>query len=245
MLRTSSKLHSVKGLRQGLGSETAMARYRTGMRGISLLFVLSAFCCILFASCVARKAELPSFEGVDPKEVLAQRENIRSIEATIYIEFEKDGSVMKGDGVLRLTQESLDLQIYSLGFLVAEVTSNGTVARSDPPIEKGRLFMLIEGLKSSFFWWSVKNPEIRDYHGSYRVSNSWRRLILDKKTMMPEKQTIDLEDGRQLTTYYEDPALMDGIWFPSSMRMELSGHSVSLKVKTLSVNQRAADNRTL
>lgn len=207
-----------------------------------ILCMLCALCCLSFTSCAIKKVEIPTLEGVDPKEMLAAKGGIRSIESTLYIEFEKDGSIMKGDGVFRLTADSLDLQVYSLGFLVAEVTSNSEVTRSNPPIDKGRLFMLVDGLRNSFFWWSIRNPVIREDHGQYRVSNSWRRLFLNKRTMMPEKQIIDLEGGRQLTAYYDEPALMDGIWFPSKMRLELSGQSVSLKIKTLSFDPQSRDN---
>ncbi|HWR58461.1 MAG TPA: hypothetical protein VN328_06205 [Thermodesulfovibrionales bacterium] len=197
---------------------------------------LSAVCCLLLLSCATRKIEVPVREGIGPREMLAERESLTSLESTLHIEFERDGSVMQGDAVLRLNRDSLDLQIYSLGFLVAEVISDGRVTRSNPPIDRSRLLMVIEGLRNSFFWWSVKNPTIKDDHDTYRVSNSWRRLSLDKKTLMPEKQIIELEGGRELTVYYDEPAFMGGIWFPSKMRIELSSQSVSVRIKTLSFN---------
>jgi hypothetical protein len=45
-----------------------------------------------------------------------------------------------------------------------------------------------------------------------------------------------LDEGRQLTVYYDEPALMGGMWFPSKMKIELSSQSVSLRIKTLSFN---------
>lgn len=198
--------------------------------------LVSAVCFALLLSCATKKIEIPVYEGVDPKEVLAEKDNIKSLESTFHIEFERDGNLMKGDAVLRMTQDSLDLQVYSLGFLVGEVMSNGTVMRSDPPVERNKLLILIDGIRNSFFWWSLKNAGIRDYRDTYRVSNSWRRLFLNKKTMMPEKQIIELEGGKELVVNYEDPDLIDGIWFPSRMRIALSKQSVSLKIKTLSFN---------
>ncbi len=247
MLKIFSKLFFADGESKSPGHEipalSVTLTYRWGaMNAGGVYSLLSAICCLLLVSCAARKVEIPTFEGVDPRVILAEKENIRSLESTLYIEFEKDGSVMKGDGVLRLTPDSLDLQVYSLGFLVAEVSSNGTVTRSNPPIEKSRLLMLIDGLRNSFFWWSVRNPVIRDYNDTYRVSNSWKKLFLDKKTMMPVKQIIELEGGRELTAYYEEPALMDGIWFPSRMRLELLSQSVSLRIKTLSLGPETQDD---
>jgi hypothetical protein len=222
-----------------------VARQQCGrIGGWTVRGLLSYICLVLLMSCATKKIEIPVYEGVDPREFLAEKENIRSLESTFHIEFERDGNLMKGDAVLRLTPDSLDLQVYSLGFLVGEVTSNGTVMRSDPPLERNKLLILIDGIRNSFFWWSLKNAGIRDNHDTYRVSNSWRRLFLNKKTMMPEKQIIDLEGGKELVVNYEDPDLIDGIWFPSRMRIALSNQSVNLKIKTLSFNPGPDDAET-
>jgi len=200
---------------------------------LSASFILCAALSFLFISCATKRLEIPTYEGIDPKAVLAERERIKELESTFSIEFEKEGSVMKGDGALRLTPDSLDLQVYSLGFLVAEISSNSGVTSCNPPIDRNKLSLLVDGLRNSFFWWSVKNPDIRDDHGAYRVSNSWKKVFIDKKTMMPLKQTIELDEGKQLEVLYEEPAFMDGIWFPSKMRIALSHQSVNLRIETL------------
>lgn len=193
--------------------------------------------CLLFSSCAVKRVEIPTYEGVDLLSVLKEKGEAKAIEANFSIEFEKDGSIMKGDAVLRLTPDTLDLQVYSLGFLVAEVTSNGGGTRSTPPIDKNRLSMLVDGIRNSFFWWSVKNPEIREDGDVYRVANSWRRLFLNRKTLMPEKQIIELEEGRRLTVLYDAPVLMEAGWVPSKMRIELLNQSVNLKIKALSITE--------
>jgi hypothetical protein len=192
---------------------------------------------LLFLSCVTKKVEIPTYDGVDPRTVLEEREHIKVLESTFSIEFEKEGNIMNGEGALRLTPDSLDLQVYSLGFLVAEVSSNSTETRCDPPLDRNRLSLLVDGLRNSFFWWSVKNPDIRDDQDTYRVSNSWKRVFIDKKTMMPLRQTIELEEGMQLEVLYGDPAFMDGVWFPSKMRIALSHQSVNLTIETLTVKE--------
>jgi hypothetical protein len=55
--------------------------------------------------------------------------------------------------------------------------------------------------------------------------------------MMPEKQVIELDDGRQLTVFYEEPVLMDGGWFPSRMRIELSNQTLRLSIKAISFKE--------
>ena len=211
---------------------------RTGCAlSLSASFILCAVLSLLFTSCATKKLEIPTYEGVDPKVILEEREHIKMLESTFSIEFEKEGSVMKGEGALRLTPDSLDLQVYSFGFLVAEVSSNSTATSSNPPIDRNKLSLLVEGLRNSFFWWSVKNPDIRDDHGTYRVSNSWKKVFIDKKTMMPLRQTIELDEGRQLDVKYEGPAFLDGVWFPSKMRIALSHQSVNLTIETLSLKE--------
>lgn len=192
---------------------------------------------VLLISCAPKRVEIPTYEGLDPRDVLSSKESVKAIEATFSIEFEKDESRMRGDAVLRLTPDSLDLQVYSLGFLVAEVTSNDTVTRSNPPVDRNRLWMLVDGIRNSFFWWSIKDPSLDGDDDGYRISNSWRKLFINKRTMMPEKQVIELDDGRQLTVFYEEPVLMDGGWFPSRMRIELSNQTLRLSIKAISFKE--------
>lgn len=209
-----------------------------------------AVSCILFsallflASCATKRVEIPTYEGVDLRDELNKRNDVKSIKSTfsISIDFERDRGVIKGDAVLLITPDVFDLQVYSSGFLVADIRSIDNVTKSNPPINKNRLLMLVEGLRNSFFWWSLKGYDIRDNNDKYLVSNSWRMLIIDKKTIMPEKQIIELEEGRQLKVFYEEPNLFDDIWFPSGMKIELSSQSVKLKIETLSVNQDNAVN---
>ncbi len=206
-------------------------------RGKSLRAVFCILGCLLLflVSCAPKRVEIPTYEGIELRDVLSSKESIKTIEATSSLEFEKDGSIMRGEASMRLTPESLDLQVYSFGFLVAEVTSDRTLTRSDPPMESNKLSMLVDGIRNSFFWWSIKDPEVETNESQYRVTNSWKRIFINKKTMMPEKQILELENGRQLTILYEEPELMDGGWFPSRMRIELSGRVLSLRIKTLSI----------
>jgi len=225
--RTSNTCHTLPH-REGRGRGGLF-----GGPGVVCLILSSLFFVLL--SCAPKRVEVPRFEG-GLKELLAGREDIRSISSTFSIEFDRDGNTIRGDGVLWLTSDTLDLQVYSLGFLVAEVTSNNGSTTSNPSFDRKRLTMLVDGLRNSFFWWSIKDPEISEEGDAYYISNSWRRLSLNRETMMPVKQVIELEDGLRLDIYYDEPALIDGIWFPSGMRVEFSRYSVNIRVKTLSLN---------
>lgn len=192
----------------------------------------------LLVSCTAKRAEMPSYEGVELKDMLAEMRNISSVKSTFSIEFEKTGNSINGDAVLSILPDAMDLQVYSHGFLVAEVTSRGAFTGSIPPLEKKKLSMLIDGIRGSFLWWQIKDYDVRDENGAYLVANSWRKVLINKKTLLPEKQTLELEDGKQVNIFYEEPEWIDGTWFPAKMHIELSNQSVNINIKTLSVNGR-------
>ena len=221
VLRSFSKSFLPRGKRRGAGDRA--------------LFCILCILFFLFLSCSTKRVEIPTYEGIDPREELAKRDNIKSIRSTFSIEFERDGGVIKGDAVLQLTPEALTLRIYSLGFPVVEVISNETITKSDPPMDRNRIEMLVDGIRNSFFWWSIKDYAIEESEKTYRLSNSWRRLFLDKRTLLPDKQIIELEDGKELNILYEEPDQIGGVWFPSKMRIGLSRYSVSLRIKTLTV----------
>ncbi len=123
--------------------------------------VLAFFLFTGLLSCSTKRLEIPTYEGVDPRYELARRDRVESIQSTFSIEFEKKGGTIKGDAALSLTPEALELRVYSLGFLVAEVIANDTITKSDPPIDRNRIALLTEGLRNSFFWWSIKDYDIR------------------------------------------------------------------------------------
>lgn len=203
---------------------------------------LLTVCCLLCSafssliSCSTKQVVIPSFEGIELKDVLAEKGNLKSLKSTFSIELDRPGESINGDAVLRLTPDTLDLQIYSHGFLVAEVTSNKDFTKSAPTLDRKRLSMLVDGMRNSFLWWAVKDYNIEDSLDSYCLSSPLRTLIINKKTMLPEKQSIELEDGRQIEVLYTEPDFVNGIWFPTKIHIEMGSKSVKLKVKTLSVN---------
>ncbi|MFN3395557.1 MAG: hypothetical protein ACK4Z9_02020 [Thermodesulfovibrionales bacterium] len=200
---------------------------------IQLLF----YAAIIFqlSSCATKRIEIQYYEG-SLYERLRSFEEIRSIKATFSIEFDRgDGVVIKGDGILNLSEDALDLQVYSMGFLVAEVNADNSGVKSNPSVNKNRLIMLVDGLRNSFFWWDIKGYDLKDEEDHYIVRNSWKRLTINKKTMMPLNQVIDLEDGKHLDVSYYEPSDINGFPFPSRIRIELSNYAVDLRIKDVTL----------
>lgn len=201
---------------------------KTLWKPLSLSIILFLF------SCTVKRIEMPTYEGVDVREIIAGRSSIKSVEATFSIEFEKDDSTVTGDAVIELTDEVLSLRVYSLGFLAAEVTAENGVIKSNPRLDRNKSAILVDGLTNSFLWWTIKNYEIEEKDDMYQLRSSWRKLLIDKKTMLPRQQTIDLDNGRELNVFYEEPANSGEFWYPSKMRIELTRYAVTLKIKTIS-----------
>jgi hypothetical protein len=204
----------------------------------SILLNLLLVTCILCASCAPKVIAVPDREGIDLRNELIRRGGIAAIDATFTIEFEKGGSTITGDAVLRLTPDDLNLRIYSLGFLAAEITSREGLTKSIPPIERTKLQLLVDGIRSSFFWWSIEDYEIDEDDTALSVTNSWRQIVFNKRTLLPEKQEVFLGDGREIYIIYEDPHPIEGEWFPLRMRIGLYPYVVNIAIKDLSYTTR-------
>lgn len=212
-------------------------------RGKVLLSLSCLLCSAFFLllSCSVKKVELPLHEHNDSlNDILARKADL-SISSIFDIEFERSGRSVKGEAALQITPDLFDLRVYSLGFLVAEVRADNNGTFSNPRIDKDRLSVLVEGLRNGFLWWSVKDPVISASPDNYEVSNTMRRLTISRETMLPVSQEIGLGDGRLLNIRYEEPAMIDGIWFPSKLKAALSNYSVKLKIKSLTFNPHEPD----
>lgn len=206
-----------------------------------LLFCSSAL--VLLTSCSAKRVELPNYEGSDVKKIIAERSNIKSVAATFHVEFEKDDSIITGDAALELTDETLDLRIYSLGFLVAELTEANGMIKSNPELSRSKRIILVDGLRNGILWWTIKDYNIEEQNGIYQLRNSWQSIAIDKKTMLPTHQTIELDNGRELRIFYEAPVSNGNFWYPSKIRLELSRYTVKLQIKTISFLPRSAQDQ--
>jgi hypothetical protein len=189
---------------------------------------------------------MPVYEGIDVADALHSKDSISVIETVFSIIFEKDDTEIRGEGVLNISRNGdLNLRVYSFGFLALELTSENGVIKSVPVIDRTRGIILTYGLRDCLFWWDIEDFEVvasgdspgRDEkEGIYLLKNLSRTLWINRKTMFPIKQTVSLEDGRELIFYYENPEKADDIWYPSKIRIEFSKYSVTLKIKDISFN---------
>ena len=199
---------------------------------VSTLFLVISF---LLASCARPRVEMPVYEGVGVRDVLALKKDISAIEARFSISFEKGDTEMKGSGVLNISRNGdMNMRVYSFGFLAFQISAEDGVIKSSPPVDRGKGMILTYGLRDCLFWWDLKDFDIQEKENRYVLRDMARTLWIDRKTMFPIRQIISLDDGRELVMTYEDPELAEDIWYPAKIRIELSRYSVTLKIKDIS-----------
>jgi hypothetical protein len=177
---------------------------------------------------------MPSYEGRTFSEVLSDLNRISSLEATFSIAFEKDDTEMKGDAALDMESTGdLSLRVYSLGFLALDLTSRNGAARSNPHLDSDKKLILTEGLKNCLFWWDMEGSTINEAGGDYIIQNSSREIWVDKSTFLPRQQNIYFKNGKMLSVYYEEPAVSNGIWYQSRIRIELAQYAVTLTIRDI------------
>jgi hypothetical protein len=220
-------------------------------KNVSTLFLVSAL--LILYSCAVKRTELPDYQGMDVQEVLSSRNDISSIETTFAITFEKDDTEMRGDGALNLLKNGdLSMRIYSFGFLAFEMTAHNGIIKSNPPIDRTKGIILSSGLRDCLFWWDIKDFSVEEDESAYILKNMTRSLWINRETMLPIRQMISLEDGRELMIRYENPDYAGALWYPSKIRIELARYAVTLNIREISflpgfqseINRDRPDDRT-
>lgn len=206
-----------------------------------LLFILLVS---FITSCAPKHVEMPSFADKDLNKLLDVLSDVSAIEAVISMEYEKQHNLMQGDASLAISENHIDLKIYYLGFLAGYLKeSNGAVTASQK-MDKNKSAILTEGLRNSFLWWKIKDYNITDDGEYYTMKNYNRKILVDKRTLLPVQQTIELYNGDELKVIYDSPAMVEqtssadsdlsslGLWYQSRMRIELNNHLLKIKIKS-------------
>jgi hypothetical protein len=185
------------------------------------------------------RVEMPAVEQRSFDVVMAERKSIERIDATLSVVFEKTDSEMHGEAVLDIAKDGdMHMKVYTLGILAADLTSKNGLVKSTPKLDKSKTVILTQGLRDSLFWWDLTDFTVQDEKDHTILQNATRQIVLDRKTMLPQKQTISFDDGKQLKIIYDNPAQAKGMWYQSRMRIELSRYTVTLTVRDISFSGR-------
>ncbi len=213
------------------------------IRNTLFYLTCSVLAILAFASCAPKYAEKPYREVTSLSEVLAKMNTVQSIEAVLSIDYEKNDAIMSGDAHLNLSPATLDLRIYYLGFLAGEVKEDNGVIKSKPKLDKYKSTFLVDGLRNSFLWWTISDYTIQEREDSYVLRNFSRTLRISKKNLLPLEQTIELDNGEEMTISYDEPACdkreteKNGLdpeiaWYQSHMSIRYKNHQVNVRVKS-------------
>ncbi len=220
------------------------------------LLLLLCWSLSFVVSCAPKHVELPSYEGIPIESALSELKDIKSIKAVLSVEYERnanaDVSTMSGDASVDISEDKLNLRLYYLGFLAGEVSEDKGIIKSKPKLDKNKSTILIDGLKNSFFWWNIRDYTLQEKEDVYELKNSYRKLFISKKTLLPVQQTIELNDGEELKIFYDVPAKSNNegmeeieqqnqpsnskpVWYNSRLKIEFKNYIVKIKVKSYSV----------
>jgi hypothetical protein len=225
---------------------------RRRLAGATLLFWLlaSVSCLLLLISCAAPKlAEKPSHRGTSLNDALSQYRKISSINTVVGLDYEKNDVIMSGDASLFVSPDKLSLRIYYLGFLQGEVYEENGKIKSKPKLDKNKSLILVEGLKSSLFWWNITDYTVTETADAYELRNGYRRVVVNKESLLPVEQTLELENGDTIAISYDTPSRIiseDGketpdnsplSWYQSRVRIQLKNYIVRINVKSYSLTR--------
>jgi hypothetical protein len=227
-------------------SQTCLTR-PTDLTGRTAVVVF-IFCMLLLISCAPQTRPAgPNFGSLSLDDAIARYKKISSIKSVLGIEYEKNDATMSGDGALFVSPEKLTLRIYYLGFLQGEIYQDKEVVKTNPKLDRYKSAILINGLKSSLFWWNISDYTRTETDDSYELRNNNRKVVIDKNTLLPTEQTLTLDNGDILTITYGKPERRlteDGKaidvgsplgWYPSRLRIELKHYVVRISVKSYEI----------
>jgi len=189
---------------------------------------------VAVSACAPQKVEIPAFEQRSLDVVLAERKSIEKIDAAMSVVFEKTDSEMHGDAVIDIMQDGdMHMKVYTLGILAMDITAKNGQVKSTPKLDKSKTTILTRGLRDSLFWWDLTDFTVQEENDQLILQNATRQVVLDRKTMLPQKQRISFDDGKQVTVSYDMPVQAKGVWYQSRMRIELSRYAVTLTVREI------------
>ena len=190
---------------------SAVSRQQSkNIRKFLLVFLLfTVYCSLLTVSCAPKHVEMPLYRGVDLDTALSELKGISSIEAILSINYENDDIIMSGDALLTISENMLNLKLYHLGFLSGEITEDNGFIKSNPPLDRNKSILLVEGMRHSFLWWNIDGYIMQEKEDLYIISNYGRKILINKKTLLPVKQIIELKGGEKLNIFYDSPKKID------------------------------------
>lgn len=189
---------------------------------------------LALASCAPAAVRPAAYEGLGIEDVMRMNGPIEGIRASASVKAKKADMAVSGEAFISVTERTLEMRVYSMGLLSMELYEEEGAITSNPPVDGSREAAIVDGLRGGLLWWSVKGYRVEETEADYIVRNSWKRLVVDKKTLAPLRQTIELQDGLTVKVSYGRPVFVEGVFYPSFVKMEVGAYSVDLNIGEIS-----------
>jgi hypothetical protein len=129
------------------------------------------------------------------------------------------------------------MRVYKFGMLVKDfVFRDGELYVLSGKINKN-IKQLGNEFYGSIFWWdNMKDGVMLVDEDKYIITSENRQVHLDKSTLVPLKQMINLEKRRIEIIYGEALQNKEGFRYPSTMQVQIGALYFSIKIKKLLSN---------
>ncbi len=209
----------------------------------SLYLFLFIICMLGLQGCAKRQVLTPDYRGYDLRMLIDELKEVASIESALEVQYERGDALMNGDMFVKADKEDMVLRFYYMGLPAGEIVQKDGIVKGTLKIGKAKAEMLIEGLKSSIFWWNSEYDETFETEGAYILRGIGREVVIDKKTMLPINQRVTLANGEIINIAYsvpsqlypEGPPKRPTDWYQSEMLIEYRDYRVRAKITSLTV----------
>ncbi|MFQ3573247.1 MAG: hypothetical protein SNJ53_01280 [Thermodesulfovibrionales bacterium] len=202
-----------------------------------------SFLLLIIASCAKPHVTLPDYRDSNLQTLISELSEITGIEASLEVEFDKGDMVINGDMFLKADEKSMLLRIYYLGFPAGEIVEKDGEIRNTIKISKGRAQMIALGLKRSLFWWKNRFLTTTDDDDLYILLGDGIEVIIDKKSLLPIRQRLTLQNGESLDIYYAEPKQVEeayrrgGVtdWYQSAVTLSYRNYKALSRINSLTL----------
>ncbi|MCX8069650.1 MAG: hypothetical protein N2738_04020 [Thermodesulfovibrionales bacterium] len=210
------------------------------------LTLIIIFSSIFLISCAPKKS-VKTLELTDYNLAMLMEDlkTIKSIEATLEVEYERGDASFGGDMYLKVDDNATIIRIYYMGFLAGEIIEENGIIKNKAKMSKKRAEMLLNALKRSVFWWRFDFDQIIETEDKYYLSSEGREVVIDSKRLLPISQRIVLENGDGIEISYSEPLPIDKDkesvkptdLYQSNILIEYQRYRVNAKVTSLKVSR--------
>lgn len=200
-------------------------------------FLVISLSILSLLSCAEKRVTLKETSFIQNiNELLVRLSHYRAVEATVFVDYEGRGRKLKGDALLKISERSVLLRVYYMGFPAGQIVEEDGEIDSTVAIDKEKAREFINGLRKALLWWQG-SFSVSEQEDEYVLVEDDRIVLVKKSDFTPTVQFLSLE-GYQVKIIYENPkeVLAEGgtlIVFPTSINLHYRDMAVFAKIEKI------------